>query len=200
LKTCLMTCTALLAATALGAPAADAASPSSNGITVVYNLTAQTHIKKLNQDVTIKHGKLTATVDLATGNLTGHLTLPPATVTTYEAGVGLLTSTFQMKEAKPVTGHVDFGTLHVKATSVFNILVKSVYAGPIPVNLVGSSCTTSKPVSVTMAGTASFTAPSVFTGTYTIPNFKSCSLATPVLNQLIPGPGNTFKATATPSS
>jgi hypothetical protein len=51
-----------------------------------------------------------------------------------------------------------------------------------------------------MSGKASFTGPSTFTGSYTIPQFANCSLATPVLNQLIPGPGNSFKAVATPKS
>jgi hypothetical protein len=213
-KTVLASCTALLAVGALVAPATASASTqtthkvaahksgtaSGTGISFVYKLTATTHIKKLNQDVTIKNGVMKATVDLATGKLSGSLTLPPAKVTTTEAGLPVLTSTFVMKEAKPVTGKIDFATLKVTATSVFNILITSAEAGPIPVNLVGNSCTTTTPVSVTMSGKASFTGPSTFTGTYTIPQFKTCSLLTPVLNQLIPGPGNTFKAVATPSS
>ncbi len=204
-KTVFAACTALLAMAALAVPAS-AARSSATGITVNYKLLATTHIKKLNQNVTIKNGRMLATVDLVTGNLTGHLTLPPATVTTYQAGYVPLTATFQMKEAKPVKGHVDFTTLHVRATSVFNILIKSAYLGPlpifglVPVNLVGNKCTTSKAVSVTMSGPANFTGPSTFTGTYTIPKFKTCSAATPLLNQLIPGPGNTFKAVATPST
>jgi hypothetical protein len=197
-RTLLISLMVLLPVTALAVPAAPA--DASSGFNVVYKLTATTHIKKLNQDVTIKNGVMNATVDLATGKLGGHLTLPPATVTTYEAGIVPITATFLMKEAKPISGKVNFANLHVTATSVFNILIKSAYVGGVPVNIVGSSCTTSSPVSVTMSGTASFTAPSTFTGIYTIPDFANCSLATTVLNQLIPGPGNTFKATATPAT
>ncbi|HEY3833777.1 MAG TPA: hypothetical protein VGO03_15880 [Acidimicrobiia bacterium] len=213
-KTVLASCTALLAAGALVAPATGSASAatahkaathksgtaSGTGIAFVYKITATTHIKKLNEDVTIKNGVMKATVDIATGKLTGSLTLPPATVTTTEAGVPVLTATFVMKEAKPVTGKINFSTFKVTATSTFNILITSATTSGIPVNLVGNSCTTASPVSVTMSGKASFTGPSTFTGTYTIPQFKTCSLLTPVLNQLIPGPGNTFKAVATPSS
>ena len=213
-KSVLAGCTAVLGALALLAPASASASTqatqksatqksgrgSGSDIPFVYNLTASTHIKKLNEDVTIKHGVMKAEVDLATGKLHGTLTLPPATVTTTEAGVPVLTATFVMKEAKPVTGKVNFGTLTVTATSVFNILITSATTSGIPVNLVGNSCTTASPVSVTMSGKASFTGPSTFTGTYTIPQFKTCSLLTPVLNQLIPGPGNTFKAVATPAT
>ncbi|HEY1737318.1 MAG TPA: hypothetical protein VGI86_01330 [Acidimicrobiia bacterium] len=212
-KTVLASCTALLAVGALVAPATSSASASTTkaathksgsgsgtGIAFVYNITASTHIKKLNEDVTIKGGVMKATVDIATGKLTGSLTLPPATVTTTEAGLPVLTATFDMKEAKPVTGKINFSTFKVTATSVFNILITKATAGPIPVNLVGNKCATATPVSVTMSGKASFTGPSTFTGSYTIPQFANCSLATPVLNQLIPGPGNSFKAVATPKS
>jgi hypothetical protein len=51
-----------------------------------------------------------------------------------------------------------------------------------------------------MKGIAHLDKPSTFTGTFTIPKFKTCGLATAALNQLIPGPGNTFSATSTPAS
>ncbi|HEV2309020.1 MAG TPA: hypothetical protein VGU73_00740, partial [Acidimicrobiia bacterium] len=66
------------------------------------------------------------------------------------------------------------------------------------VNLVDSGCTTSKPIMVTMSGVFSLTAPSTFSGTYTIPTFEHCGPLTVALNQLIPGPGNTFTATFVP--
>jgi hypothetical protein len=67
-----------------------------------------------------------------------------------------------------------------------------------PVNLVGDKCTTEKPIVVTMSGIAKIGAKSTFKGSFTIPNFKDCSVMTPVLNQLVPGPGNTFVANASP--
>ena len=38
---------------------------------------------------------------------------------------------------------------------------------------------------------------STFAGTFTLPNFKTCGAATTGLNLVLPGPGNTFTATAT---
>jgi hypothetical protein len=73
--------------------------------------------------------------------------------------------------------------------------------GPLPVppvNLVGDKCTTETPIVVTMSGIAKIGQKSTFTGSFTIPKFKTCSVMTPILNQLVPGPGNTFSATATP--
>jgi len=68
-----------------------------------------------------------------------------------------------------------------------------------PVNLVGNSCTTASPISVTMSGKANLTGPSTFSGGFTLPKFAKCVLMTVVINQEIPGPGNSFSATATPA-
>jgi hypothetical protein len=51
-----------------------------------------------------------------------------------------------------------------------------------------------------MKGAASFGSPSTLSGVFTLPSFKTCGLVvTTALNQLLPGPGNTFTATATPA-
>jgi hypothetical protein len=165
-----------------------------------WNINASTTLAKLHLTVNVPTGTFAGSVDLATGALTGDITLPPAKKTISIAGIGLATATFQMAEAKPITGTVNLSTLQVTSTATFNIKVASVYALGIPINLVGNSCTTSSPVSVTMSGTASLTGSSSFSGTYTIPLLKTCGLLTPALNLLIPGPGNTFNATASPKT
>ena len=89
-------------------------------------------------------------------------------------------------------------TSHV---STFDIKVLRASPALLPfVNLVGNRCTTAQPVSVTMSGTADLTGSSTFTGTYTIPKFKTCQGLTLALDVAISGPGNTFTATATPQS
>jgi hypothetical protein len=163
-----------------------------------YKIRATTHIKKINQTISPPPGTFKGEIDLNQQRLQGSITLPPASFTLQEAGLPVATATARIVQAKPVTGTIDLSTLRVKATSTFNLLIVSVYPTGVPVNLVGNSCTTATPVSVTMSGTASLDKPSKFTGTFTIPKFKTCGLATAVLNQLIPGPGNTFSAVATP--
>src|SRR5262249_36145950 len=150
----------------------------------------------------------------------GHIKLPPTTFTFSTASLPLATATAQIVEAKPVTGKVNLAKFFVTATSTFNLrIIKVVPATPTvtlpggditgigtlplpidppPVSLVGDSCTTASPIVVTMSGIAHLDKPSTFKGTFTIPNFKTCGLLTAVLNQLIPGPGNTFTATARP--
>jgi hypothetical protein len=166
-----------------------------------YNLDATTHLKKLNQTVTVPPGTFVGKIDLGTSRLTGSITLPPATIKLKLAGiVPLVTATVKISPTKPITGTVDLtrNPFPVVATATFNIQVVSAYAGIVPINLVGNKCTTSTPVVVTMRGAASLGAPATFSGPYTIPPLKNCGLTTTALNLVIPGPGNTFTAVANP--
>jgi hypothetical protein len=183
-----------------------------------YNITATTHIKKADQTITIGGGKFNGEVDFDKGLLAGHISLPAVQFTFTEQGIGLVTATAQIKETKGVTGKVNLNNFKVTATSTFNMLLLNMYPAspklpplPIPIplptlptlplqkiNLVGDHCTTATPISVTMSGIAKLGATSTFKGTFDIPNFKNCSVATAALNQLVPGPGNTFAATARP--
>jgi len=172
-----------------------------------YKIVATTFIKKENLTLTTPPGIFKGGIDLTTGQLKGSISLPNVTFTQSEAGVGLVTATSAIESTKPVTGHVNIGTLKVTSTSTFNIHLVSMYPAtptlPVStpkVNLVGNGCTTASPISVTMSGIASFDKPSTFKGTFTIPDFTNCQAMTEVINQEIPGPGNTFSATASPTS
>jgi hypothetical protein len=68
-----------------------------------------------------------------------------------------------------------------------------------PVNMVGTSCFTA-PITMILQGITNAGTLSKLTGTFTIPDFTACGALTTLLNTLLPGPGNTFSATATPSS
>ena len=175
-----------------------------------YKVIASTHIKKLNQTITTPPGgKFLGEVDFDTSRLRGTIQLPPVKFTFSQAGVPLANATAQIVSAKPITGTINLKTFKVTTTSTFNMRIVSAYAatptvpvlGPLPVppvNLVGDKCTTETPIVVTMSGIAKIGQKSTFTGSFTIPKFKTCSVMTPILNQLVPGPGNTFSATATP--
>ena len=188
-----------LLATAVFVAAASPAGAADPTFPFDWKVDASTHLAKLHQDVTVPTGSFVGSVNLATGALTGHITLPPATSTVRLAGIGLARATFQISEVRPVTGHIDLATLQATATSVFDIKVVKASPALLPfLNLVGNSCKTSTPVAVTMSGAASLTAASTFTGTYTIPKLEHCGLATAALNLVVPGPGNTFTAVAAP--
>jgi hypothetical protein len=178
-----------------------------------YKVTATTTIKKINQTISPPPGTFKGGIDIDKGGvLSGSITLPPTSFT-YAPGnlLPLVTATAQIVQAKPVTGKVNLSNFAVTATSTFNLKILSLVAAtpsvpgvgalPVPlpaVNLVGKKCTTATPIVVTMKGIAHLDKASTFAGTFTIPKFKTCGAATAVLNQLIPGPGNTFSAKATP--
>ena len=187
-----------------------------------YNVVATAFVKKMGLTLSPPPGIFKGGIDLANGQLLGSISIPNTTFTQTEAGVGLVTATAAIVPVGPVTGHVNIGNFKVTATSTFNIHIVTMYPAtptvpPLPitlppilgipislppvsipkVNLVGDNCTTASPISVTMSGIAHLSGASKFSGGFTMPKFAKCGLMTAVINQEIPGPGNTFSATAT---
>ena len=215
-----------LAPAALFARPAAAFPPGDPVYVFKYNVAATTQIAKLNQTISPPPGIFQGGIDLSSGQLKGSIILPPATFTYQVEGLLPVTATAAIVQVKPVTGHVNIANFKVTATATFNIHILTAYVStptlptlptlpvipvtlpsiplpPVtipPVNVVGNSCGTATPISVTMSGIAHLGAASKFTGTFTIPDFANCGPATSVLNQLIPGPGNSFSAVATPFS
>jgi hypothetical protein len=187
----------LLPATTSAGAASGSARPTS-GIPFDYWVHATTTLAKLNQTVTIPRGTFTGTIDLTNSTLRGSIKLPEAKAPVSIAGLPpLATATFKISEVGPVTGTINLPKAEATATAVFNIQIVSVTPAGLPmVNLVGNSCTTSKPISVTISG--KLTSPITFSGLYTIPPLKTCGAATTALNQVVPGPNNKFTAVATP--
>jgi hypothetical protein len=194
---------ALVALAGLGGGVASAVPASASAhsdptFKIDFIVKATTHIAKLNQNITVPPGKFVGVLDLVTGNLVGNLTLPPAQTTVSLAGIGLATAGFAVAPVGPVKGHVDLSKLTLSATSVFNAKIPYIHPLGLPINLVGSSCETAKPISITFTGKVNFSG-STFSSSYTIPNFQNCGLTTPAINLLIPGPGNTFTAKFSPA-
>jgi hypothetical protein len=168
-----------------------------------YNVDASTHLKTLDQTIVIKGGTFVGGIDFDTltqyAPLKGWISLPTTTFTYHAAGiVPLIVATAKVVPTKAVTGSLDLSNLTVTATATFNLRIVNAHATGTTVNLVGDQCVTATPVVVTMSGTASFGTPSVFSGEFTLPQLKNCGAGTTALNLVLPGPGNTFTATATP--
>ena len=186
-----------LAVGVAGAAPAGASVRSDPTFPIDFIVKATTHIAKLNQNISVPPGKFIGTLDLVTGNLVGQLTLPPAQTTVSLVGIGLATAGFDVAPVGPVKGHVNLSNLTLTATSVFNARIPYVHPLGLPINLVGSSCETATPISITFTGKVNFSG-STFSSSYTIPSFKTCGLATTAINLIIPGPGNTFSARFSP--
>jgi hypothetical protein len=189
--------TAVSGLTVLGALAATAG-PAAAGtkIHASYPVNGSTFIKKTNSSLTLGPGTLKATVDATTGKLTATLTLPDATGSFKEFGIIPVTATVHFINNGPTTGTVNINTGATSTTSKITLqLVKLTVAGlPVPV---GNSCESSTPAVVKVKSQKGFNilAGGNLKGTYTIPPFANCELATLLINLTIPGPGNTITLT-----
>jgi hypothetical protein len=179
----------------LAAPAASA-DPQ---VPFTQDVYARTHLAKSGMDITVPPGVFTGSIDLATGEQTGTLTLPPAAVTINLFGVlPAADASFVMEAAGPIHGHVDLATFTVDTTAAFNVKLARLTPHGTSVNLVGDNCTTSSPVTVTMHGVVNPATGGTFASTYTIPTFKDCGAFTPAITAFVSGPGNTFVASFAP--
>ncbi|MDQ1511360.1 MAG: hypothetical protein QOG50_3204 [Actinomycetota bacterium] len=190
---------------AMGAAVISPAGANTYSYLFNYNVDATTHLKTLDQTIVIKGGSFSGGIDL-TGSgveapLRGSIKLPDAHFTYRAAGIlPLINATARIVPIKAVTGVLNLATVVVTATATFNIRIVNAYATGTTTNLVGDGCITATPLSVTMSGPAAFGGPSTFSGTFTMPPLKNCGLGTTALNLVMPGPGNTFSAVATPKT
>jgi hypothetical protein len=181
---------------ALAGPAsASPAAPSDTTVSVSYPVTGSTFIKAIGSSIALGPGTLATTADLTTSTLTGTLTLPPATGSFKELGFIPVTATTEMIQDGAATGTVDFATNAVTTTATDTIKLTSLRVAGLPIP-VGNSCETS-PATITVASQPGFNVLSggTLAGTYTIPHFAHCGLATLLINLTLPGPGNTISLT-----
>jgi hypothetical protein len=179
---------------ALASPGAPTA-PSDTTVSVSYPVTGSTFIKAINSTIDLGPGTLATTADLTTSTLTGTLTLPPATGSFKELGLVPVTATTEMIQDGTATGTVNFTTNAVTTTATDTIKLTSLKVAGLPIP-VGSSCETS-PATITVSSQAGFNVLNggTLSGTYTIPTFAHCGLATLLINLTLPGPGNTISLT-----
>ncbi len=179
---------------ALASPAAPTA-PSDSTVSVSYPVTGSTFIKAIGGAIDLGPGTLSTTADLTTSTLTGTLTLPPATGSFKELGLIPVTATTEMIQDGTATGTVNFTTNAVTTTATDTIKLTSLKVAGVPI-LVGPSCETS-PATIAVSSQAGFNVLNggTLSGTYTIPPFAHCGLATLLINLTLPGPGNTISLT-----
>lgn len=185
------------------AAAAFTAAPATADTTIPinWNVNATTHIKSLNMDVVVPQGTFNGAFDVANGSLTGNLALPPASKSIDLLGLPIASTTFAMTQNGPITGHVDLATMTATVNTSFNFAITSASLSFLPwLNLVGRSCRGTSPINVTLSGPVNLAGTSSFDATYTLPKLTGCGILTPILNLIIPGPGNTFSASFGPAA
>jgi hypothetical protein len=156
------------------------------------NVTGTTFLAKPMVTSQIPTSVINTQIDLGTGKLTGQAHIPDITVKLNILNIGV-TSTVAIVPAADLTGTVDFTNQKLSTTTTFTIAVKNVHLDALPnVNLVTQGCTTSKVSSATLTNTGAidiFNGTEV-TGTFSVPSFTHCGLATPLLTLLLSGGNN----------
>jgi hypothetical protein len=176
--------------------AGSAAASADTTLKATYPVSGSTTLAAPGATLALGPGKLASTVDLNTGALTANLKLPDATGSFKEFGLIPVTATAQLVNDGPTTGTLDLSTGAVQTTSHITMRIVSLSVAGLSVP-VGSACQTSDPVIATLNSQPGFNVlkGGTVTGTYTIPSFAGCGLATLLINLTLPGPNNTITLT-----
>ena len=158
-----------------------------------YSVSGSTYLKSPNFTLKLGPGTLSSTLNPANGKVTASLSLPDATGSFKQFGIIPVTATTQLINDGPTTGKVNLNTGAIKSTSKVTLRIVSLTVAGLGVP-VGSSCETSAPVVVRLASQPKFNIlkGGKLAGTYAIPDFSHCELATLLINATIPGSGNTI--------
>ncbi|HEY1920166.1 MAG TPA: hypothetical protein VGH27_31725 [Streptosporangiaceae bacterium] len=185
---------AMVAAVAMMAGPTAASADSTLSIT--YPVTGSTYVQAPGATLPLGPGKLAATVDLDTGALSANLTMPDATGSFKEFGIIPVTATAQFIDDGPATGMVNLDTGATQATANITLRLVSLQVAGINVP-VGPACQTAQPVSVSLASQPGFNVlkGGDLAGSYTLPAFANCGLATLLIDVTLPGPNNTISLT-----
>jgi hypothetical protein len=184
---------AAAAATSIGLGVSPASADTT--ISLTYPVTGSTYINAIHSSIPLGPGTLSATADLTTSTITGSVNLPPATGSFTELGLVPVTATTAFVENGQTTGTLESNG-GIQATSQITLQLTSLKVAGIPIPL-GRSCETAKPATIALTSQAGFNALTggTVSGTYTIPPFAHCGLATSLINLTLPGPDNTISLT-----
>lgn len=191
---------AALAATMAGTGAARA----DTYIDASYPISGTTHINATNSDMALGPGTMTAAIDVDSTplSMTGSVDLPPSSGGFNAIGFVPVTATVAFIPVGQTTASLVSGALtdgQISADSQFTLQITKLAVNGTNV-LPGKDCETATPADITVTSPTDFNAVAggTLTGTYTIPDFKNCGpfgSETWIINDLIPGPGNTISLT-----
>lgn len=196
---------AALVATAVMPATANAA--GKNYLKINYTVTGTSTVKKTNSSLSLGPATLRSKL-YPNATFSGSLPLPPTTSSFKALGLLPITATVSFIQVGKVTGSLrdkhDKTIVTSKAKDYIKLSNVTASVLGVPVNLgVGNNCQTADPVAINVATPAgkSFNVNKggKITGTFTIGNFQNCGenpitggLNTGLINQLVPGPGNTI--------
>lgn len=165
-------------------------------LTLKYDASGTSIIKKTGSAIVIKPTKLTTNVNLVNGDVTGTLPIPSTTTEFKALGFASVKADVSFIPVGGVVGNIDLTQTQAIVTSTAKYTVKlsniKIFGFP---TFEGPFCKTKTPASIpanTPAGEGfDLIEGGNLAGTYTLPAFEHCGINTPLINALVPGAGNT---------
>jgi hypothetical protein len=191
--------TVLALAAAAAAPAQAASARSANStkhLTVTYRVTGTSTVAKTNSSISLGPATLTTKL-FPDATFAGALPLPPAQTSFKLLGLLPVKATVNFIPKGKVTGAIK--TVHTRTvvTSAAKdyLRLSDVTVGGIPTS-VGDSCQTADPVALSVktpkGKSFNINKGGKLTGTFAIGDFQNCNGQELLLNQLVPGDGNSI--------
>lgn len=145
-------------------------------------------------------GSLALRADLDSGVVTGDLTLSESTIRRAFRGADVFAATVRITAGSRVVGGIDREG-RVFATVMVDAVISPVRVGGRTL-INGGSCRTAAQALVPLRSQPGFDLErgGRLTGRYQRPRFTGCGMLTPLINMLIPGPGNTAVVDLTPAA
>jgi hypothetical protein len=181
-----------LAATAMVGGAGPASADTVLEVTYPVTDASSTYIKATDSTMKLGPGTLKSRLTLETGALSADLSLPPAQGSFKQFGVIPVTVTTTLIPEGPATGTADPNTGAIKSTAKVTLKLSNLKVAGIPTP-VGDNCKTETPATIELTSGDDWNVLTggTLNGTYAIPKFEHCLLATPLINLIVPGPDNT---------
>lgn len=182
---------------ACGAVSAPVLTSADTSLFVSYFVDGETTLAKLGSSLVLGRGRFDAHVDLATGTITGTLTLPPSRGTFLGFGFVPTGATTTLTESGPATGTFQNGIADVTANEFIGLGAVTVNGTPLDV---GADCRTAQPAAIRIHGPLNLLGTSRFTTTFVVPALRGCGATEdldPLFNGLVAGPDNVLATTLT---
>jgi len=188
----------LLSACGTAAPAPEARlSAADSSLFVSYFVDGETTLAKLGSSLMLGQGRFDAHVDLATGTITGTLTIPPSRGTFLGFGFVPTSATTTLTSAGPAMGTFQDGIADVTANEFIGLGAVTVNGTPLDV---GPACRTAQPVAIRIHGPLNLLGTSRFTAVFSVPALSGCGATEnldPLFDGLVAGPNNVLATTLT---
>ena len=166
---------------------------------VTYDAVGTAHIASTGSSIDLASTQLHTTIDADTGAITGSMPLTGTRTEFKIAGLLPVSANVNFVEAAPITGSLNRidRTTTVTTEASYYIRLSNVWVGGLPTFNGFGYCQTEEPVIIpanTPEGEVfNITTGGPLEGTFSIGDFENCGFNTLLINQIIPGNGNTVE-------